>query len=79
MRNYLNKNLLVAFKYTAADIYIVDDPKLSLRFLGETAELEHVCMTPLPEIYLSKQESILFMAGSIIFKSAIKFIFKEIL
>ena len=77
MRNYLSKNLLVAFKHTAADIYIVDDPKLSLRFLGETAELECVCLTPLPEIYLSKQESMLFMVGSIVFKSAIKCIFKE--
>ena len=68
MRNYLTKNLPVAFKHTAADIYIVDDPKRSLRFLGETAELEYVCMTPLPEIYLSKQESILFVVGSICFQ-----------
>ena len=75
----MSKNLLVAFKHTAADIYIADDPKLSLRFLGETAELEYICLTPLPEIYLSKQKSILFMVGSIVFKSAIKFIFKEIL
>ena len=67
MRNYLSKNSPVAFEHTAADIYIVDDPKWSLTFLGETAELEYVCMTPLPEIYLSKQEFLL-MVGSIHFQ-----------
>lgn len=64
---YVRMDLLAAFKHTAANIHIVDDPKLSLRFLGEMAELEYVCMTPLPKIHLSKQKSVLFMVGSIHF------------